>query len=311
LGFCIGCAAEYRSAGLLYKLPLAFSCSAGYQCALARSSTSENQVKRGIREGGNPENNQMNTLLQINKRISTAFAIFMVLAALLTTRARGQSITVGCSSGWQTVTGGGGCVIDDFTTGLASGSLSSGVTSFPAENGDPQHLAGGARAVGITFCQGCNPYNQPTSFTVKANNGSYPPAFIYNSPLLSGTRLQIDYGDFSAMNLNLGVADTLRVNFQGVDRALNFNVQLFTGTGYGQGGCNIVGPVFGPTSVDLPLANFVQQGSGFIPGDVTRIALIHQAALQLGTPNLVINSIQAVKSGTPTPSGTPPVSCHY
>lgn len=113
------------------------------------------------------------------------------------------------------------------------------------------------------------------------------------------------------MNLNLAAADTLRVNFQGIDRALNFNVQVFTGSAYGQSGCNIVGPVLGPTSVDLPFARFAQQGGGFTASDVTRIAFIHQAALQLGTPNVVINSIQAVQSGTATPSGTAPVICHY
>jgi hypothetical protein len=96
------------------------------------------------------------------------------------------------------------------------------------------------------------------------------------------------------MNADLSSADRLRVYFLGLTGTLNFNIQMFTGTSWGQNGCNLPGSTV-PFTVELPFTGFA--GPGFDKSQVNYINLIFQDGSAIGGINFAIASVEAVNGG--------------
>jgi len=194
--------------------------------------------------------------------------------------------------------------IDDFSTGAyASPQYKSGQHAT-SQTGS---MLGGSRSTSIWPCSTCatqNPYNQVSSYTIQPATKNAVSAFVSSQGFFVGPRIEIGYGYVTPMAIDFTPYDRIRLNFLGLTQTLNFNILLYTGTAYAQGGCNI-SPYGGSFSVELPLANFVQN-SGFSLSKVNLIDLILQNGSVLGSVNYAITSVQL--SNTPMPGA---VSCHF
>jgi hypothetical protein len=189
--------------------------------------------------------------------------------------------------------------IDDFTTGpYQSPNFKAGPKHISSQNGS---MLGGNRSTNIFLCKPAdcptqNPFNQGASYAYHTPTSTSPGAMIQSAGYGTGPRIDLGYGDGAPMNADLSSADRIRVNFLGLTGTLNFNIQMFTGTSWGQNGCNLPGSTV-PFTVELPFTGFV--GPGFDKSHVNFINLIFQSSSQIGGINFAIASTEAVNGGQP------------
>jgi len=197
--------------------------------------------------------------------------------------------------------------IDDFTTGKSAIlKYKSGSLNGTTQTGDPSHLIGGTRSTNFNISS--NPLQQISTFQFRPDVRNNQSAFIHNAAFDVATRVDMGYGAGAPMHADFSPYSSdsnglIRVNFQGLTESLNFNILLFTGTTWAQGGCNIP-PLAAAFSVELPLNKFVNNGINF--ADITAIDAIFQASGPIGAVDFAVSSIEVSK--TPKPGA---VICHF
>jgi hypothetical protein len=121
----------------------------------------------------------------------------------------------------------------------------------------------------------------------------------------AGPRIDMGYGFHNPMDVDFSVYQKIRINFNGLSQPLNFNIQLFTGTSYAQGGCNM--PAYpGQFSAELPLSLFIQT-QGFDFHHVNLINVIFQNGSTIGNVGFGITSLELSN----TTKGGVVIDCHY
>jgi hypothetical protein len=199
-------------------------------------------------------------------------------------------------------------LIDDFTTGLLSPQVyTSGATNRNLQTG---HMMGGTRDTNMNvcapaYCSTQNPYAQPSSIAFLAKTATQPAAMVQTAGYFSGPRIDMGYGYQNHIDEYFAGYQKIRLSFQALTEPLNFNILLYTGGYYAQGGCNI-NPYSLPFTVELPLNKFVVN-KGFDFAHVTAIDFIFQTASAIGGTSFAITSIQLAND---TATG-PVVSCHF
>jgi len=198
--------------------------------------------------------------------------------------------------------------IDDFTTGpYQSPTFKAGTIHQSTQTGS---MLGGTRSTNMSVCAPAlcpsqNPYKQGNSYGYFVANANRPAAMVQTAGFDAAPRIDMGYGGGSPMNEDFSGYQKIRVNFKGLTQPLNFNIQLFTGTAYAQGGCNM--PAYpGDFSAELPLDKFVQN-AGFSFGDVTTMNVIFQSSSAIGGVSFAITSIELSNT---TKSGLV-IDCHY
>jgi hypothetical protein len=200
-------------------------------------------------------------------------------------------------------------ILDDFTTGhYQSPGYYYGPTHDSVQYGK---MIGGSRDTNMNVCPTnakCptyNPYNQPSSYGFFPATATEPAAMVQTAGFYAAPRIDMAYGFHGVMHENFGAYDKIRVNFKGLSQTLNFNIQLFTGTSWAQGGCNI--PTYpAEFAIELPLDKFVTT-KGFTFSDVTYMNLIFQDGSAIGGVGFAITSVEL--TNTTKPGNT--ISCHY
>lgn len=197
--------------------------------------------------------------------------------------------------------------IDDFTTGKSAIlKYKSGNINGTTQIGDPSHLLGGTRSTNFNIS--ANPLQQISTFQFRPDVKNHQSAFIHNAAFYAATRIDMGYGAGAPMHADFSSYSSdanglIRVNFKGLTESLNFNIQLFTGGIWAQGGCNIP-PLAAAFSVELPLDKFVDHGVDF--ADINSIDVIFQASGPIGAVDFAVSSIEVSK--TPMPGAIP---CHF
>jgi len=197
--------------------------------------------------------------------------------------------------------------IDDFTTGKSPIlKYSSGSLNPSTQTGNPSHLIGGTRSTNFNIAS--NPLKQISTFQFRPDVKNNRSAFIHNAAFYANARVDMGYGGGTPMHADFSSYrgdpnGLIRVNFKGLTENLNFNIQLFTGTTWAQGGCNILAYP-GEFSMELPLNQFVDNGISF--GDINTINVIFQSSSTIGAIEFAISSIEVSK--TPKPGAIP---CHF
>ena len=187
--------------------------------------------------------------------------------------------------------------LDDFSTGLYKKQLSSGHDT----NTQAGTMIGGNRLTVFSVCQtnpcgASNPFAQSASFQVRQKTKLTPSALIFSSGYKVAPRLDVEYGSTGPLNLNLGSNyDRIRVNFDGSDLFVNFNILVFTGTSYSQTGCNLAAST-NPVSIDFPFAYFTK-GADFT--NISSIDFIFQSSSAIGANDWAVTSFQAIPTGDP------------
>jgi hypothetical protein len=198
--------------------------------------------------------------------------------------------------------------IDKFATGLyQSPAFKAGLTHSSTQTGS---MMGGTRSTNMSVCAAAlcpsqNPYNQGNSYGYFAANSHRPAAMVQTAGYGAAPRIDMGYGGGSPMNEDFSGYQKIRVNFKGLTQPLNFNIQLFTGTAYAQGGCNMSAHP-GDFSAELPLDKFVQN-PGFSFADITTMNVIFQSGSAIGGVSFAITSIELSNT---TKSGLV-IDCHY
>lgn len=197
--------------------------------------------------------------------------------------------------------------IDDFTRGRSAIlKYTGGSLNGTTQTGDPIHLIGGTRSTNFNISP--NPLQQISTFQFRPDVKNKQSAFIHNAAFDVATRVDMGYGAGAPMHADFSPYSSdsnglIRVNFKGLTESLNFNIQLFTGTTWGQGGCNIL-PLTTAFSVELPLNKFVDNGINF--ADITGINVIFQASGPIGAVDFAVSSIEVSKTAKPGA-----VACHF
>ena len=191
-------------------------------------------------------------------------------------------------------------ILDDFSTGPYQKQLASGQDVAPQAG----MMIGGERETVFTVCQGpCgaqNPFDQEAAFEIRPGS---PSALIYSAGYKVYPRLEVAYGVATPLQLDLGSNyNRIRVNFDGSDLVVNFNILVFTGTDYSQTGCNLAAST-NPVSIDFPFADFTV-GADF--NNITAIDFIFQSGSAVGANDWAVTSFEAV------PTDAPPaeITCH-
>ena len=199
--------------------------------------------------------------------------------------------------------------IDDFTTGhYQSPNFVNGPTHDSVQYGK---MMGGSRDTNMyicpttTPCPTYNPYNQPSSYTFSSGTTTFKPAMVQTAGFEVGPRIDMAYGFHGVMNENFVPYQKIRLNFKGLTQPLNFNIQLYTGTSWAQGGCNI--PAYpAEFAIELPLDKFVTT-TGFSLSQVNYMNFIFQDGSYIAGVEFAITSIEL--TNTTKPGNT--ISCHY
>jgi hypothetical protein len=175
--------------------------------------------------------------------------------------------------------------IDDFSTGTYKKTLSTSSDDHTVTG----TMIGGERNTYFRICQQIpctvdeNEFAQSATFQTRpSKKAGVPSALIMSSGYKTFPLIQIFWGidgqnHVVPLHLNLSPYDRLRVSFDGLTEVLNFNLQLYTPTGNGQIGCNLlpVQPVQPPYTVDFPLADFTLVGGTNIDfRDITYMDMI-------------------------------------
>ncbi len=198
-------------------------------------------------------------------------------------------------------------LLDDFSTGLYQKTLKSG-TDNNLQSGS---MIGGSRETTFFACvpKSCGTWNrfgQPSSFQVRAKTKITRSALVFNAGYKAQSDLIVGYGFSDPMNLNLAASyDRLRVNFDGADQAVNFNMTVWSNGGelWSTIGCNLAPPGYGtPFSADFPFADFAPGGgtSGASFSDINYVVFEFDAAQgPLGGEDWAVTSLQAIPIGAP------------
>ena len=198
--------------------------------------------------------------------------------------------------------------IDDFSTG----NYQSPDYYYGATHGSTQYgaMMGGSRDTNLNVCPGTttcptyNPYHQPSSYSFVPATATTKAAMAQSAGFYVGPRIDMGYGGHAYLNENFTPYQVIRLNFTGLSQALNFNVQLFTGSSWAQGGCNLASDS-GPFSIELPLNKFIVT-KGFTLSSVNYLNFIFQNGSVIGDVGFGITSIEL--SNTNKPGA---ISCHY
>lgn len=195
-------------------------------------------------------------------------------------------------------------LLDDFSTGSYQKTLKTGHDT----NTQTGKMVGGSRETYYLSCPdvGCagggvgdNPFDQPNSFQIKPKTKTTPSALIFNSGYKTYPVLSLAYGYGSPMTVDLSSSyDRVRLNFNGANQVINFNVLMFSSSGYSQSGCNIVAPGFmTPFTIDFPFVDFTS-GADF--SSVNYMVLEFDMG---GGPNMqadfAVTSFEAIPIGAP------------
>ena len=224
-------------------------------------------------------------------RIGSIAAFFVVLIAAVT-GASAQDVT-----------------IDNFTTG----NYQSPVFYFGATHDSVQYgsMMGGSRDTNMNVCSlnsrcpAGNAWNQPSAYGFYPAAGNQPAAMVQTAGYFTAPRIDMAYGFHGTMNENFTPYQKIRVNFRGLSQTLNFNILLYTGGYWAQGGCNI--PAYSADfAIELPLNKFVMT-KGFTLSDVTYMNFIFQDGSAIGGVGFAITSIEL--TNTTKPGNT--ISCHF
>jgi hypothetical protein len=201
--------------------------------------------------------------------------------------------------------------VDDFKTGhYQSPGFKTGLAHSSIQTGS---MMGGSRDTNMSVCdttkQGncakANPYNQASSYGFLAARGGQAAAMVQTGGYFAAPRIDMGYGYQTPMDQDFSSYQKIRIEFNGLSQPLNFNIQLFTGAAYAQGGCNI--PAYaGPFSAELPLKLFVQT-QGFDFHHVNEINVIFQNGSVIGDVGFGVTSIELSN----TTKGGVVVDCHY
>ena len=189
-------------------------------------------------------------------------------------------------------------LIDDFSTGAyKSPEFKTGVHTS-GQNGS---MLGLNRSTGFSICkaQTCatvNPYKQAMSYAFLPTTTAAPAAMIQSVGYGAAPRIDMGYGFGAPMDQDFSSTDRIQINFRGLSQYLNFNLQVFTGTSWGQNGCNLP-PSTAPFTVELPYTGFT--GPGFDKNHVNFLNFIFQDGSPIGGVNFAIASIRAVNGGAP------------
>jgi hypothetical protein len=198
--------------------------------------------------------------------------------------------------------------IDDFTTGpYQSPTFKTGTKHSSTQTGS---MIGGTRGTNMSICANVlcpsqNPYNQGSSYGYFPANTNRPAAMVQTAGYDAVPRIDMGYGGGSPMNEDFSGYQKIRVNFKGLTQSLNFNIQLFTGTAWAQGGCNMSAYPW-DFSAELPLDKFIQN-PGFSFADITAMNVIFQSSSPIGGVSFAITSFELSNS---TKSGLV-IDCHY
>jgi hypothetical protein len=197
-------------------------------------------------------------------------------------------------------------VLDDFSTGPYQKTLTSGADT----NIQYGSMVGNSRQTTLNVCPPaqCNGYglgfNQPASFQIKGKTKSAPSALVYSAGYKSDGYLDVLYGKSTPLNLDLASSyDRIRLNFDGADEFVNFNIVVYTNSLYSASGCNLADHIYGrPFSVDFPFTDFTP-GSGATGadfGNLTQIALLFANSEGLhGSEDFAVTSVEAIPTGAP------------
>ena len=194
--------------------------------------------------------------------------------------------------------------IDDFQAGGSPILQYLSGVHLSTQTGPTNHIIGGTRSESVNA--NGNTLNQLSTFQFRPDVQNNQSAFIQNGGFYAGPRVDMQYGAGTPMREDLSSYKQngfIRVNFKGLTEGLNFNIQLFTGTKWAQGGCNI-GAYPAGFSVELPLSRFVDTGIDFT--DVTYMNFIFQSGSAIGAVSFAVTSIEVSnthKGGA--------ISCHY
>ena len=132
-----------------------------------------------------------------------------------------------------------------------------------------------------------------------------PSAFLLKSGYYAGPRIDMGYGSGAPMQADFSGYKNgwIRLNFKGLTENLNFNILLFTGGTYAQGGCNI-SSYAGDFSVEVPFSKFVDNGIDY--SNINTMDFIFQSGSAIGTVDFLVTSIEV--SNTAKPGA---ISCHF
>jgi hypothetical protein len=201
--------------------------------------------------------------------------------------------------------------IDNFKTGhYQSPGYKTGLVHNSVQTGS---MMGGSRDTNMSVCdtakQGncarANPYNQASSYGFFPARGGQAAAMVQTGGYFAAPRIDMGYGYETPMDVDFSSYQKIRIDFNGLSQPLNFNIQLFTGTAYAQGGCNI--PAYaGAFSAELPLSLFVQT-QGFDFHHVNEINVIFQSGSVIGDVGFGVTSLELSN----TTKGGVVIDCHY
>ncbi len=193
-------------------------------------------------------------------------------------------------------------VLDDFSTGAYKVKQASG-QDINTQSG---LMVGGDRFTVFTVCPpgpcgASNPFDQEALLQIRPGS---PSALIYSAGYKVAPRLDLQYGTFTPLQLNLGAYDRFRVKFDASDLIVNFNIVVFTPSGWLQTGCNLSAST-NSVSIDFPFADFIGPANPDFT-NINAIDFIFQSGSAMGTNNFAITSLEAV------PPAAPPadVTCH-
>jgi len=187
--------------------------------------------------------------------------------------------------------------LDDFSTGPYARQLSAG-RDVSTQVGS---MVGLERQTFFIVCDPgpcgpANPFAQSGSFEIRTGTDVTPSALIYSAGYKVYPRLEVHYGAVTPLQLDLGTNyDRIRVRFDGTDGVINFNIVVFSFSGYSQAGCNLDASG-NPVSIDFPIANFRGEA------DFTRIddiSFVFQSGTAVGGNDWAVTRFEAVPTGAP------------
>jgi hypothetical protein len=196
----------------------------------------------------------------------------------------------------------GQITLDNFATGPEMiGPLKTGSKTVTQSGAG---IVGGSRTVTLTVAAGSvdgENFQQGVTAQVRPSKQSgVPSALIWTPGYNVFSRIDLEYGLSTPLNLNLSSYDRLRVTFDGLSNGLNFNIEVWNG-GYSTGdlGCNLSGG-YSPSqfTVDFPLADFSSANGGPDWSDISIIDVIFQVA-DLYPPEMAVTEVSAVPASTP------------
>jgi hypothetical protein len=195
-------------------------------------------------------------------------------------------------------------LIDDFSSGTYQSPQFKTGTHTSSQNGT---MLGLNRSTSLSICTpkicaAANPYKQAISYAFLPTGSAAPAAMIQSVGYGAGPRIDMGYGFGVPMDQDLSSADRIQIHFLGLTQVLNFNLQIFTGSSWGQNGCNLL-PSTVPFTVELPYTGFF--GTGFDKAHVNFLNFIFQNGSPIGGTNFAIASIKAVQGGE-----TGAIVCH-